>query len=75
MTWLLLRQAYTRTMDLLTSHKEDVDKVAKLLLDKEVLARDDMVATVGPRPYEEKSMFSLCLLVLCMFLLCGIRRS
>ena len=31
--------AYERTKDLLTKHKEDVEKVAKLLLEKEVITR------------------------------------
>lgn len=33
------RTAHQRTRDLLTKHKEDVEKVAKLLLEKEVIVR------------------------------------
>ena len=42
-----------RTLALLTEHKEDVIKVAKTLLEKEVLNRDDMLELLGPRPFEE----------------------
>ena len=35
----LCSTAYERTKDLLTKHKEDVEKVAKLLLEKEVITR------------------------------------
>jgi AFG3 family protein len=34
-----LRTAYDRTRTLLTKHREDVEKVAKLLLEKEVITR------------------------------------
>lgn len=36
---LLRRGMYDRTRSLLSEHKEDVEKVAKLLLEKEVLTR------------------------------------
>ena len=35
-------------------HKAEVEKVAQVLLSKEVLSRDDMVSLLGPRPFAEK---------------------
>jgi AFG3 family protein len=35
---------------LLTKHKADVVKVAELLLDKEVITREDMFNLLGARP-------------------------
>ncbi|EIW64305.1 ATP-dependent metallopeptidase Hfl [Trametes versicolor FP-101664 SS1] len=43
--------AHKRTTELLTKHKDDVEKVAKLLLEKEVINREDMIALLGPRPF------------------------
>jgi ATP-dependent Zn protease len=36
---LYCRSAYDRTRSLLTEHRTDVEKVAKLLLEKEVITR------------------------------------
>lgn len=47
-------EAHDRTTRLLTEHKEDVEKVAKLLLVKEVITREDMRLTLGPRPFANK---------------------
>ena len=41
-------------MDLLTRCREQVDKVGRRLLEKEVLERADMVELLGPRPFVEK---------------------
>ncbi|XP_013404053.1 AFG3-like protein 2 [Lingula anatina] len=53
----IVSSAHTRTIDLLTMHKADVEKVALLLLEKEVLSKDDMVKLLGPRPFAEKSTY------------------
>lgn len=53
----LIKSAYDRTMDLLTLHKENVDKVALRLLEKENLNKDDMVELLGARPFAEKSTY------------------
>ncbi|KAJ1517621.1 AAA ATPase afg3 [Coelomomyces lativittatus] len=50
----LLHTAYERTVQLLTSKREDIMKVAQVLLEKEVLNREDMVALLGPRPFKDK---------------------
>ncbi|KAH9937169.1 ATP-dependent metallopeptidase Hfl [Fomitopsis serialis] len=46
--------AHQRTRDLLTKHKEDVEKVAKLLLEREVITREDMIKLLGPRPFANR---------------------
>jgi AFG3 family protein len=53
----LVNKAYQRTHDLITKHKEDVEKVAQRLLEKEVLGREDMVELLGKRPFGEKHSY------------------
>lgn len=53
----IIDHAYERTLNLLTEKKAEVEKVAKLLLEKEVIGREDMVALLGPRPFEEKNSY------------------
>ncbi len=50
----LIDAAYTRTKQLLTEKKDDVEKLAKELLKKEVLFKSDVEALIGKRPFEEK---------------------
>ncbi|CAO1629382.1 unnamed protein product [Jaminaea pallidilutea] len=47
----LIGTVHDRTRELLTKHKADVEKVAQLLLEKEVIAREDMVTLLGRRPF------------------------
>lgn len=49
----MVNKAHARTTKLLTEHKDDVEKVAKLLLEKEIISRDDMVRLLGERPFVE----------------------
>ena len=44
---------HARTLDLLTGCREQVDKVGRGLLEKEVLERADMVELLKPRPFAE----------------------
>lgn len=53
----LIQQAYERTVELLTRHREDVEKVALRLLEKEVLDKADMEELLGKRPFAEKSSY------------------
>eukprot|EP01134_Creolimax_fragrantissima_P006798 CFRG6798T1 len=53
----IVNVAYERTHKLLSEKKGDAEKVAKLLLEKEVLMRDDMVSLLGPRPFHEKTSY------------------
>ncbi len=50
----LIDSAYTITLNLLKEKKEDVEKLAKELLKKEVLFKSDVEALIGKRPFEEK---------------------
>ncbi|XP_076469956.1 mitochondrial inner membrane m-AAA protease component AFG3L2-like [Babylonia areolata] len=53
----IVKEAYDRTLALLTRHKSDVEKVALRLLEKEKLDKDDMVELLGKRPFAEKSTY------------------
>ncbi|XP_072903063.1 mitochondrial inner membrane m-AAA protease component AFG3L2 isoform X3 [Hemitrygon akajei] len=53
----LINSAYEKTLKLLTEKKEEVEKVAQRLLEKEVLDKADMVELLGPRPFAEKSTY------------------
>ena len=44
--------AYERTLNLLLEKKEQVENVAKMLLDKETITHDDMVDLIGDRPFQ-----------------------
>ncbi|KAI0715298.1 ATP-dependent metallopeptidase Hfl [Earliella scabrosa] len=50
----MIVHAHQRTTELLTKHKDDVEKVAKLLLEKEVITREDMIKLLGPRPFANR---------------------
>lgn len=49
----LVAKAHQLTSELLVTHKAQLEKVAKFLLEKEVMSHEDMVALVGPRPFQE----------------------
>ncbi|ORX98636.1 ATP-dependent metallopeptidase Hfl [Basidiobolus meristosporus CBS 931.73] len=53
----MIGNAYDRTLKLLTEKKDAVEKVAQLLLEKEVLNREDMVRLLGKRPFAEKIQY------------------
>jgi cell division protease FtsH len=50
----LIDNAYTKTKQLLTQKRGDVEKLAEALLDKEVLFQSDVESLIGRRPFEEK---------------------
>jgi len=50
----MIDAAYARTKKLLSAHREELDKIAKQLLDKEILLKDDLVALIGERPFKTK---------------------
>lgn len=54
---VIIKSAYDRTYKLLEEHKEDIEKVAKRLLEREKLDKDDMVQLLGPRPFAEKTTY------------------
>ncbi|KAF9089685.1 AAA ATPase afg3 [Mortierella sp. GBA35] len=50
----LIGKAFRKTTDLLTERRADVEKVAQLLMEKEVLNRADMERLLGKRPFQDK---------------------
>ena len=50
----LIEQAFRKTTELLTEKRSDVEKVARLLMEKEVLNRADMERLLGKRPFQDK---------------------
>ncbi|XP_051919439.1 LOW QUALITY PROTEIN: AFG3-like protein 1 [Hippocampus zosterae] len=54
---LLIDSAYQRTLQLVMDKKAMVEKVAKRLLEREILEKSDMLELLGPRPFREKSTY------------------
>jgi len=50
--------AYARTLALMEERKAEVAALAELLLEKETINHDDMVATIGARPFEPDDMYA-----------------
>lgn len=48
----IVDEAYQRTLNLLSEHKEDVEKIAQMLLEKETITHDDVIEVIGPRPFQ-----------------------
>lgn len=44
--------AYKRTVELIRERKEEVEMVAKLLIEKETITHDDVLDLIGPRPFK-----------------------
>jgi cell division protease FtsH len=55
----LIDEAYVKTKKLLLDKKEDVEKLAKELLVKEVLFKSDVEGLIGKRPFEEKKILEV----------------
>lgn len=54
---ILIRDSMSRVTALLTEKKSLVSQLAELLLEKEVLEREDMLDLLGPRPWAEKTSY------------------
>lgn len=50
----LIEQQYKRALDLLDHHKDKLTQLAEILLDKEVIFKDDLEKIFGKRPYEKE---------------------
>jgi AFG3 family protein len=48
---LIVTSAYDKTVELIEKHKEEVEKVARLLIEKETITHDDIYDLIGPRPF------------------------
>lgn len=55
----LIDAAYIRTKNLLTDKRQQVEILAKELLEKEVLFQSDVEALIGKRPFEEKKLLDV----------------
>jgi len=55
----IIDDAYQRTLKLLTEKKNQVEVLAKELLDKEVLHKSDVEELIGKRPFEEKKLLEI----------------
>merc|ERR1711871_654380 len=55
----IVRRAHERTTALLTERKEEVETIAKLLLDKEKISAEDVQKAIGDRPFELKGGFTV----------------
>ncbi|KAE9554000.1 hypothetical protein FO519_002760 [Halicephalobus sp. NKZ332] len=53
----MVNNALNRTRELLLSKQAEIEKVAKRLLEREILSRDDMIELLGPRPFPEKHTY------------------
>jgi AFG3 family protein len=53
----LVAAAYDRSVALIREKKAEVELLAKHLLEKEVLSREDVVNLLGPRPFKEKHAY------------------
>ncbi len=51
----LTDEAYQRAKNILTEHKEQLIKIAELLLQKEVIFKEDLEIILGKRPGDEKT--------------------
>ena len=50
----IIEEQYKRAIDLLTLHKDKLTQLAEILLDKEVIFKDDLQRIFGDRPYDKK---------------------
>ena len=52
----LVEKAYKRAVEIIEQNKEKVEKLAKLLLEKEVIFREDLESIFGVRPFDEQKI-------------------
>ena len=50
----LIEDCYKQTKKLLLTHKEKLTKLAELLLEKEVIFKEDLLSIFGPRPWDKE---------------------
>jgi cell division protease FtsH len=59
----IVESAYKRAKKVITENKEKVEKLSKLLLEKEVIFREDLEEIFGKRPFEEEERIKIADLV------------
>ena len=52
----IIESQYVRAIDLLEEHKDKLTNLAELLLEKEVIFKDDLEKIFGKRPFEEATL-------------------
>jgi len=52
----LIDSAYQRTINLLTEKREQLNKIAEALLEKEILFKADLEELIGKRLFDEESI-------------------
>ena len=55
----IIDNAYNRTKKLLTDKKEELEKIANKLLEKEILFQNDLEKLIGKRPFKTNLELSL----------------
>jgi AFG3 family protein len=53
----IIDMAYDRTKTLLSKHKEELEVIAKELLEKEILFQSDLERLIGKRPFEKQTTY------------------
>lgn len=53
----IIDSAYKRTIDLLSEKREQLEKIAKELLDKEIIFQSDLEELIGKRPFENETSY------------------
>jgi cell division protease FtsH len=53
----LINDAYRRTIELINEKKEQLEKLAQALLEKEILFQSDLVEIIGERPFDNKTTY------------------
>ena len=55
---MMIDKEYVRAKELLLDRRGELEKLARQLLEKEVLTKSDLVKLIGPRPFPEKESLS-----------------
>lgn len=53
----IIDEAFTRTINLLTKHREHLEVIAKELLEKEILFQSDLERLIGKRPFAAQTTY------------------
>ncbi len=56
---IMVREQFERAKELLTDKKEELETLAKALLENEVIVKSDLEELIGPRPYPEPKKIRL----------------
>ncbi|NEV93276.1 ATP-dependent zinc metalloprotease FtsH [Psychroflexus sp. YR1-1] len=54
----LIEEQYSRAIEILEKHKDQLTKLAELLLEKEVIFKDNLIEIFGERPFKKPEMIN-----------------